>query len=43
MVKLTGALGLLSEALANSAFRFQCVDFCVNTSFGMPGGIEAST
>ena len=24
--------------MANGAFRFQCVDFCVNTSFGTPGG-----
>ena len=33
-----GTLGLYSEASANSAFRFQCVDFCVNTFFGTPGG-----
>ena len=27
-------------SLANSVFRFQCVDFCVNTSFGTPGGTK---
>ena len=41
MVKLTGTLGLYSEALANSGFRFQCVDFCINTSFGTPSGTES--
>jgi len=37
-VKLTGTLGLLSEAWRTIAFEFQCVDFCVNTSFDTLGG-----
>jgi len=31
-------LGLFSEAWRTLALGFQCVDFCVNTSFGTPGG-----
>ena len=38
---MTGTFGLLSEAWRILALRFQCVDFCVNTSFGMPGGTES--
>jgi hypothetical protein len=41
MVKLIGALGLLSEVLANSAFRFQCVDFCVNRESGLKFGVSS--
>jgi hypothetical protein len=35
---LTDTFGLLSEAWQIVAFGFQCVDFCVNTSFGTPSG-----
>ena len=31
----------LSGAWRTLALGFQCVDFCVNTSFGMPGGTES--
>src|SRR6185312_1729193 len=40
-VKLTGTLGLLSGAWRTLALGFQCVDFCINTSFGTPGGTES--
>ena len=38
---MTGTLGSLSEAWQTVAFGFQCVDFCVNTSFGTLGGTES--
>ena len=40
-VKLTGTLGLLFKAWRTVAFGFQCVNFCVNTSFGTSGGTES--
>ena len=38
---MTGTLSLLSGAWRTLALRFQCVDFCINTSFGTPGGTES--
>ena len=40
---MTGTLGLLSVTWRTLALGFQCVDFCVNTSFGTPGVTKAST
>ena len=40
-VKLIGTLGWLLGSWQTLALGFQCVDFCVNTSFGMPGGTRS--
>ena len=34
---MTGTLGLLFKAWRTVAFGFQCVNFCIKTSFGTPG------
>ena len=38
---MTGTLGWLSVTWRTLALGFQCVDFCVNTSFGTSGGTES--
>ena len=38
---MTGTLGLRFVTRRTLALEFQCVDFCVNTSFGMPSGTES--
>jgi len=38
---LSGTLGLLSVLGEHLPLGFQCINFCVNTSFGTPGGTES--